>query len=697
MVHSSLTYNQLGGVRTDKPLTDFEPHEAVLCTNARLNKFGQVATRLGPEKHNATQLAGTGNVLGIYDYKYGVSSQDILVCEDDKIYTDNGTVRTQIQSGQDTAAYYSFSSFDDFAWMVNGVDTGLKFDGTTVTNASIANPAVGAFAAAVGAAGALTGTYLYLVTFYVSATGQESQSFPLASAPSVAPVAQQVDLTNIPVSADSQVTARRIYRTSAGGSVLNAQLVTTIADNVTAIYTDNTTDANLGALVPLNHDPMPVLTKIAKHQNRAFGFINNSSRVYFSVLFNFWYWPQGLIDTSADADLFYFDVSPDDGDFVTNIVPYYDYLLIYKRNSIYILYGFDQSDFRLERLQTDENLGCISKRASVVAENWCYFLDRNGIYRTNAQVTDYVGQAFEAFFDPQADNTQYVGEKINTTNIDKAVMEVYRKKPSNLVITSVPVGSGNVNERHFLIDFKTNQAIVDDGYVAQSYGLVQIDNEDYLKRGDDNGWLWTEDSISGQGAVITSTATSATVNTITDTTLAMTVNINAGVVIRMLDGANIGETRTIVSNTATEFTVSPNWTVTPSAGDPYTVGPIHFQYQPAWNHYNAPTIDKRWRFFIPRLDTSGDYSSTLYYLFDFQVEKTSAVSSSMDLTASSLWDVALWDVGLWNDVDIAQIKLTVPGSHIHKWSTFLLEHYSAGQPIKINGYDKIYKLKTDAR
>lgn len=59
----------------------------------------------------------------------------------------------------------------------------------------------------------------------------------------------KVSLTLIPVGT-STVGSRKIYRTTAGGSVY--RLLTTIADNTTTTYTDNTADASLGA--PLSED-----------------------------------------------------------------------------------------------------------------------------------------------------------------------------------------------------------------------------------------------------------------------------------------------------------------------------------------------------------------------------------------------------------------------------------------------------------
>lgn len=108
-----------------------------------------------------------------------------------------------------------------------------------------------ALTAATGIAGVLTGAYFYAVT-YVTATGETSIGLGLGSTV-VNPSAQQVNLTNIPVSADTSVTSRKIYRTPAGGALDSAKLLTTIADNTTTIFTDNVADGSLGANAPFKN------------------------------------------------------------------------------------------------------------------------------------------------------------------------------------------------------------------------------------------------------------------------------------------------------------------------------------------------------------------------------------------------------------------------------------------------------------
>jgi uncharacterized phage protein gp47/JayE len=108
----------------------------------------------------------------------------------------------------------------------------------TTTDGTIPNPGnPGACTAAVsGAAGVLSGTYEYAVTF-LTASG-ETLPGPISNA--VTPAAKQVNLTAIPIGGVG-TTGRNIYRDKNGDG--NFRLVGTLADNTTTVFTDNMSDA----------------------------------------------------------------------------------------------------------------------------------------------------------------------------------------------------------------------------------------------------------------------------------------------------------------------------------------------------------------------------------------------------------------------------------------------------------------------
>jgi hypothetical protein len=97
----------------------------------------------------------------------------------------------------------------------------------------------------INGAGVLTGVYQYAATF-VTPSGETEGGF--LSQP-VTAAAEKILVSAIPTWWGSTVTSRNLYRTAAGGSQL--KLVTTLSDNLTTIFDDNTLDGALGVNIPL--------------------------------------------------------------------------------------------------------------------------------------------------------------------------------------------------------------------------------------------------------------------------------------------------------------------------------------------------------------------------------------------------------------------------------------------------------------
>lgn len=112
--------------------------------------------------------------------------------------------------------------------------------------------------AGAGAGNVDNGAHRYRIT-YVTADG-ETDGGDISAAVTVADKTTngRVAVTNIPIGGRA-VTSRKLYRTAAAGSIY--LLLTTIADNTTTSYTDNTADTSLGAAAPSSNttgDPMLV-------------------------------------------------------------------------------------------------------------------------------------------------------------------------------------------------------------------------------------------------------------------------------------------------------------------------------------------------------------------------------------------------------------------------------------------------------
>lgn len=109
---------------------------------------------------------------------------------------------------------------------------------------SIPTAPVSGVTAVDGGAGAMAaGTYKYKVSF-VDANGIES-NLNATETSITQGASKQVSLSAIPTGTATGITKRKIYRTTSVGSTF--KLLTTINDNSTTTYADNTVDASLGA------------------------------------------------------------------------------------------------------------------------------------------------------------------------------------------------------------------------------------------------------------------------------------------------------------------------------------------------------------------------------------------------------------------------------------------------------------------
>lgn len=159
--------------------------------------------------------------------------------------------------------------------------------------------------AEVGDSGTLTGDYLYAIT-YVTAEGETALGTVLASA--VTAAAQKIELTEIPVSGDSRVTGRKIYRTTADDSE-TYYLLATLEDNTTTTFSDNVADSSLGDEAPSENT-----TTVALEKQSLTGLTDGDDPVY----------PQGLTTYSGyllawTEDAFYWSSTIDPTDFTPDL------------------------------------------------------------------------------------------------------------------------------------------------------------------------------------------------------------------------------------------------------------------------------------------------------------------------------------------------------------------------------------------
>ena len=230
-----------------------------------LSKFGSPTGHIWAEIHQSQ--AGTSGSKNSSTNQVGQASDEIDVSTLDafptfavKTLTFSGTKPTLVKGTIYYIVVYGSFAVSATAFVKVGMDKDIPETSGYLFDIDGSYDWTQKFGAAMvyyiwRAAGDIAGVYSYVVTFV------RGGNYPCESSPSPASVdvtvvaGQSVSLTGIPVSADSSVTARNVYRTEADGA--SHKWAFQIGDNTTAAATDNTDDAGLGDEVSYGNSPPP--------------------------------------------------------------------------------------------------------------------------------------------------------------------------------------------------------------------------------------------------------------------------------------------------------------------------------------------------------------------------------------------------------------------------------------------------------
>jgi hypothetical protein len=254
-------------------------------------------------------------------------------------------------------------------YITDGV-TMLCDDGVSSKTWGIDPPTTPLNASAVGSGGSLeAGDYSYVYTFYDGETGIESDPSPVCGDVTAA-ADDSVTLTEIGISPNSRVTARRIYRTIADGGT--KYLLTSIGDNVTTTFLDTITDDNLVTALVDDQGIPPEGDVVVSFRNRLFMIDPDyPNRVRFSRSSR----PDSFPST------YFIDVGSSD-DKLCNFFELDGALYTISDISIFRLYGdtADTYDF----IKVRSHIGTDCRWSVAVGPDGAYFLrKRIGVYRFN--------------------------------------------------------------------------------------------------------------------------------------------------------------------------------------------------------------------------------------------------------------------------------------------------------------------------
>ncbi len=364
-----------GGLNTNDSAVELADNEAQICLNLTVDKVGRLKSLGGQHPviaSQATTMQGLLRYANASIARLCFASGGTLTAFDE-YYNSYQTLATNLS----TTNNVEMASMYDRLLYVDGTGIPGEWFGdpnTGAQQAGITPPGTPCTAAA-STSGVLSGTYQYYIVFG-NAKGVRSMPSPISNAVMV--MAQQISLTAIPVSPDSQVTLREIYR--AGGTSNQIRLCGSLANNTVTTFTDNTSDTTLSLtqMQQANDVAPPGASVLLHHLNRLFlgGFGLTPYRVWFSTYGKPEYFPAIQKDLALDGS--YFDVPPQFDDPIVGLSSTGSALVIGRKKSIYIALGVGE-DVRQLRIRPVATIGVASHRSMVNCGNVCVFLGSDGM------------------------------------------------------------------------------------------------------------------------------------------------------------------------------------------------------------------------------------------------------------------------------------------------------------------------------
>ncbi|MBP9786069.1 MAG: hypothetical protein KBC72_00555 [Acinetobacter sp.] len=751
-----------GGLNDHSSDTSVLDNEWTFLRNANFTKDGSIQTRAGQIRLNLTQInSGAQFYLDFY-YALDNGTTDRLIVVGDSLYRQNGGSPVLIDAGN-ALTYWSAAQLANRILLVNGTDANRKFDGTNLYNLGIAAPVDGAptLDAAPSGVGTLPiGNYTYTYTYRNSVTFDESNpvnttaaGFTTATAASAGLGITLGGVNPFVPSTDPQVDQIVIYRSLVNTTTPLFEIATKAND--AAAFVDN---GFADGVFELETD-----NDIAPIANMNAGFIN---RHYLAVNDTLYY-SKSLIPGSVPSDQL-FRIGRD-GQPITCLLPIgNDALLIGKKRSIYILTGDPIDDNAVPQLFNNQH-GILNHRSANNLGYQVYFIDQS--QRPYVLDPTQLANAERRVY--------YVGKRIATINgqISTSASEhiktmSFESEDRVEWYVSVPLFVNDRTDTMFVLDLTTEASkeqgswsVYDNVQAGSLQAWPDSDGIVRLWRGDFNGFMWQMHFTQSDGATVNSTATAAGASTLTDTTLvsetsiataggaatltdaAATYTVNefvgqqlyifagtgvgqtreilsntatvltvtavwgvipdatsqyyiggltvdglAGVPVLIAAGTGIGQTRYITTNTPVTITISSPWDIVPAAGSTYAIGGIDFEIWSNWKKLTTNEIIKRLWFLWFNLSQVGNYEVDIRLQFDFNTDLSATTYLTLTVSqTNSQWGFFLWGSGVWGGVSsfIEKLQLDQYFHHVR----IGLKKVAAGQPISLNGQSLSFQEK----
>jgi hypothetical protein len=285
------------------------------------------------------------------------------------LYAEGTSLVTSLDASLRTALQPQRPLTDPLTWVFVADDSGMKkTSGGVVRTWGVAAPTAAPTLAA-GAASSLSGVYTVSFTYVrKSGTALCHESNPSPTSLPITITSTNISVTGLTDSSDAQVTHKRIYRTVNGGST--RLLDQEIAQGVTTA-TLSVADTALGAAVETDNDLPPTTHALALHQEHLF-LLDSDNPDYL-------WWTKRYRPESVPAANLLRIGTPSDP--LSGLVSLVGLLGVFTPTTKYRILGNATSGFVHQEALSSR--GTPAPQAAIATEKGCFFVARDGLFRTN--------------------------------------------------------------------------------------------------------------------------------------------------------------------------------------------------------------------------------------------------------------------------------------------------------------------------
>ena len=476
--HSAKGLNRFNGIKSLAgtlnelaPPTEVPEDQVIKCLNFKAHADGiSRVKRTGYSKFDAFYNFEGLPIRGLFDYWDETPINKYVVITSKKIFS------RSVGAGSWTELYSQVAELDfpvkPVVYLrerpiVVGFDINILVEPTTTYGLGIEAP-TSAPTLAAGAAGALTGTYKYVIT-YLRSGNYQAESNPSSESSPITVTAKKVNLSSIPVSLDPKVDKKEIYRTTEGGAIFF--WVAEIA-NATTTYEDNIEE--LGDQVSYDRYVPPVAICAEVWDDKVW-LVPKSDRNQLQFT------NTGYAEEMAYDNII--QVKGKDSDEIMMIRAYMDSLHALKHRSVWRLDKIGDSSYELTKLPF--NAGTDAPATVAVGGGLMMWLSKRGIEILSGQ----------SILDPPiSDLIPKTMASINQAAITKAFGEINEKEGEYWL--AVPTGTST--EPDLIIVFDYLRGKIDRYEFAKNFSAMHnirdADSKLQFITGSSDGNLYNQDS-----------------------------------------------------------------------------------------------------------------------------------------------------------------------------------------------------------